>query len=338
MRHLVLILLAMAIVSCTGNWKHGDEIKNGHDFLCSVGVCDDSLNISGNDLRYDNDGEKFPHRFLDEATCQALGIDKMMYVDTMNTIVTVWGVKDYPDKGIALLLGHTSYSDMRTCWLATYGKDGMIDFMRLGECGGAVNLSYWDDVDEHTRHMGIDSMRMVMPDKWGKPINVSRWISYNEQRDGVDTDSTLWFIHNELPVTIGNDGLFSIGKIGTVYSSDTTILTPYWRFKRQLEVMSWTPISDTTFCDRLENLLHEAHGHITEPAQLLGDFHVLVMGRLYCDTQGMMNWCLDHPESQLTRGLISIIKDIDPSWILNELKTKIKDPETLARSKKLLGL
>ena len=78
----------MAIVSCTGNWKQGDEIKNGHDFLCSVGVCDDSLNISGNDLRYDNDGEKFPHRFLDEATCQALGIDKMMYVDTMNTIGT----------------------------------------------------------------------------------------------------------------------------------------------------------------------------------------------------------------------------------------------------------
>ena len=226
MRHFVLIILALAIVSCTSKWQPGDSINNGHDFLCSAGICDDSLNLSDNDLRYDNDGEKYPHRILDLATCQALGIDKVMYVDTMNTIVTVWGVKDYPDKGIALLLGHTSYSDMRTCWLATYGKDGMIDFMRLGECGGAVNLSYWDDVDEHTRHMGIDSMRMVMPDMWGKPINVSRWVSYNVQRDGVDTDSTLWFIHNELPVTIGNDGLFSIGKIGTVYSSDTTILTP----------------------------------------------------------------------------------------------------------------
>ena len=61
------------------------------------------------------------------------------------------------------------------------------------------------------------------------------------------------------------------------------------------------------------------------------------MDRLYCDTQGMMNWCLDHPDSQLTRGLISITKEIDPDWVLSELK-KIKDPQILERSKKLLGL
>ena len=337
MRHFVLIILALAIVSCTSKWQPGDSINNGHDFLCSAGICDDSLNLSDNDLRYDNDGEKYPHRILDLATCQALGIDKVMYVDTMNTIVTVWGVKDYPDKGIALLLGHTSYSDMRTCWLATYGKDGMIDFMRLGECGGAVNLSYWDDVDEHTRHLGIDSMRMVMPDKWGSPIHVSRWISYNEQRDGVDTDSTLWFIHNELPVTIGDDGLFTVGKIGTVFSADTTLLTNYWRDKRALEVLSWTPLSDTTFYDRVEAFLNEAQAHITEPAQLLGDFSVLVGNRLYCDTQRMMQWCCDHPDSQLTRGLVRSFKDINPEWVLDELKN-IKDPELFARSRKLMGV
>ena len=337
MRHLVLILLAMAIVSCTGNWKHGDEIKNGHDFLCSVGVCDDSLNISGNDLRYDNDGEKFPHRFLDEATCQALGIDKMMYVDTMNTIVTVWGVKDYPDKGIALLLGHTSYSDMRTCWLATYGKDGMIDFMRLGECGGAVNLSYWDDVDEHTRHMGIDSMRMVMPDKWGKPINVSRWISYNVQRDGVDADSTLWFIHNELPVTIGNDGLFTVGKIGTVYSSDSTVLTPYWRNRRAMELFAWTPMSDTTIYDRVNAFLEETQGSITDPTQLQGDFSILAFNRMFCDTERFMQWCCDHPESQLTRGLVKIMSEINPEYLLDVL-SKIKNTALQQRSRELFGI
>ena len=337
MRHFVLIILALAIVSCTSKWQPGDSINNGHDFLCSAGICDDSLTLSGNDLRYDNDGENFPHMLLDLATCEAIGLDKVMYVDTMSTIVSVWGVKDYPDKGITLLLGHTSYSDMRTCWLATYGKDGMIDFMRLGECGGAVNLSYWDDVDEHTRHMGIDSMRMVMPDKWGKPINISRWISYNVQRDGVDTDSTLWFIHNEVPVTIGNDGNFTIGKIGTVFSADTTLLTNYWRDKRALEVLSWTPLSDKTFYDRVDAFLNEAQAHITEPAQLLGDFHVLVSNRLYCDTQGMMQWCCDHPDTQLTRGLVKSFKDISPEWILNELNN-IKDPALLDRAKKLFGL
>jgi hypothetical protein len=294
------------------------------------------LVLSGNDYRYDNDGEKLPHLILDMATCEAIGLDKVMQVDTNTSIVRVWGVQDYPDKGICLLLGQTSYSDTRTCWLATYGKDGMIDFMRLGECGG-MNLMYWDDIDEHTRNVGIDSMRMVMPDKWGKPINLSRWVSYNEQRDGVDTDSTLWFIHNEVPVTIGNDGLFSVGKIGTVYSSVTTLLTNYWRDKRALEVLSWTPLSDTTFYDRLDAFLNEAQAHITEPAQLLGDFHMLVSNRLYCDTQGMMQWCLDHPDSQLTRGMVKSFKEISPEWILNELK-KIKDPQILARSKKLMGL
>ena len=182
--------MAMAIVSCTGKWQQGDEINNGHDYLCSTGIYEDSLILSGSDYRYDNDGEKLPHHILDLATCESIGLDKVMHVDSNTTIVRVWGVQDYPDKGITLLLGQTSYSDMRTCWLATYGKEGMIDFMRLGECGG-LNLLYWDDIDEHTRNVGIDSMRLVMPDKFGKPMQLSRWVSYNEQRDGVETDSTL---------------------------------------------------------------------------------------------------------------------------------------------------
>lgn len=331
-----MMLIALAIVSCTGKWQHGDQINNGHDFLCNAGICDDSLKLNGSDFRYDNDGEKLPHHILDMATCEAIGLDKVMHVDSNTSIVRVWGVQDYPDKGISLLLGQTSYSDTRTCWLATFDKNGMIDFMRLGECGG-MNLSYWDDIDEHTRNVGIDSMHLVMPDKWGKPIHVSRWISYNVQRDGVDTDSTLWFIDNELPVTIGNDGCFSIGKIGTVYSADTTLLTNYWRDKRALEVLVWSPLSDTTFYDRANSFLDDAQGHITEPAQLMGDFFMMVSNRLYCDTQGMMQWCCDHPDSQLTRGMVKCFKDINPEWILNELK-KIKDPQILTRSKQLLGL
>ena len=331
-----MMLVSLAIVSCTGKWQPGDSINNGHDYLCNAGICDDSLMLSDNEFRYDNDGENLPHRILDLATCQAIGLDKVMHVDTNTTIVRVWNVRDYKNKGIALVMGQTSYSDTRTCWLATFGKQGLIDFMRLGECGG-MNLSYWDDIDEHTRLVGIDSMRMVMPEGWGKPINVSRWISYNEQRDGVDTDSTLWFIDNEVPVTIGDDGRFTLGKIGTVYSSDTTILTPFWRYKRQLEMLSWTPLSDTTFCDRTEALLDEAQGHVTEPAQLLGDFHTLIMGRMYCDTQGMMQWCLSHPDAQLTLGLKKIVSEINPEWTLNELQ-KIKDPKILARSKQFFGL
>ncbi len=331
-----MMLVSLAIVSCTGKWQPGDSINNGHDYLCNAGICDDSLMLSDNEFRYDNDGENLPHRILDLATCQAIGLDKVMHVDTNTTIVRVWNVRDYKDKGIALVMGQTSYSDTRTCWLATFGKQGLIDFMRLGECGG-MNLSYWDDIDEHTRLVGIDSMRMVMPEGWGKPINVSRWISYNQMRDGVETDSTLWFIDNELPVTIGNDGRFTIGKVGTVYSSDTTILTPFWRYKRQLEMLSWTPLSDTTFCDRTEALLDEAQGHVTEPAQLLGDFHTLIMGRMYCDTQGMMQWCLSHPDAQLTLGLKKIVSEINPEWTLNELQ-KIKDPKILARSKQFFGL
>lgn len=335
MRHLVLILLALAIVSCTGKWQQGDQIKDGHDFLCSAGICDDSLNVA-DDVNYNDYGADLPHHILDLAACQALGLDKVMGVDTPYSIVRVWGVKELKDKGISLLLGQTSYSDMRTCWLATYGKDGMLDFMRLGECGG-MNLSYWDDIDEHTRLVGIDSMRLVMPDKNNKPMQLSRWISYNEQRDGIDTDSTLWFIHHELPISIDNNGHFTLGKIGTVYSSDTTILNNYWRNKRQLEVLSWTPMSDNTFYDRLNSFLDESEGTITEPAQLLGDFHMLVAGRLYSDTDRLMQWCCDHPDSQLTRGMLKCLKDVNPAWILNDLK-KIKDPALQQRAKQLLGL
>ena len=335
MRSLVFIVLSLAIVSCTSKWQPGDSINNGHDFLTSAGISEDSLMLNGSEFDYDNDGEKLPHRILDLATCEAIGLDKMMQVDTVTTIVRVWGMRDYPDKGIILLLGQTSYSDTRTCWIATYGKDGMLDFMRLGECGG-MNLSYWDDVDEHTRNVGIDSMRMVMPDKFGKPINMSRWISYKEQRDGVDTDSTLWFIHNELPITIGDDGHFALGKIGTVYSSDTTLLNNYWRYKRQLELFSWTPMSDETLYDRLNDFLVESRGSITNPIQLQGDFFTLVSGRFYCDTERFMKWCCEHSDSQLTRGLVSTFKDINPEYILNELK-KINDPALLKRSRDLLG-
>ena len=335
MRHLVILLLSLAIVSCTSKWQPGDPINNGHDFLCSAGICDDSLNVA-NDINYNDDGANLPHHILDLATCEAIGLTKMMHVDSNTCIVRVWGVRDYPDMGLSLLLGHTAYGDMRTCWLATYGKDGMIDFMRLGECGG-MNLIYWDDIDEHTRNVGIDSMRMVMPDKFGKPINISRWVSYNVQRDGVDTDSTLWFIHNELPVTIGNDGHFTLGKIGTVYSSDSTLLTPYWRNKRQVEVFNWTPMSDTTIYDRVEAFLNQAKGSITDPTQLLGDFNMLMFSRLYCDTERFMQWCCDHPESQLAQGSIKQLKDVNPEYILDEFK-KIKDPELATRSKQLLGL
>ncbi len=331
-----MLMVALAIVSCTGKWQQGDEINNGHDFLCNAGICDDSLTLNGNDFRYDNDGEKLPHCILDLATCEAIGLDKVMHVDTNTTVVRVWGLQDNPDKGITLLLGQTSYSDTRTCWLATYGKDGMIDFMRLGECGG-MNLMYWDDIDEHTRNVGIDSMRMVMPDKWGKPINVSRWISYNVQRDGVDTDSTLWFIHHELPITIGNDGHFNVGKIGTVYSSDSTVLTPYWRNRRAMELFAWTPMSDTTIYDRVNAFLEETQGSITDPTQLLGDFNMLMFTRLYCDTERFMQWCLDHPDSPITKATVMQLKEVNPEYILDEFK-KIKDPALLQRSKQLLGL
>ena len=336
MRHFVLLLLALAIVSCTGKWQHGDAINNGHDFLCSVGICEDSLVLNGNDFNYDNDGEKLPHRILDLSTCQALGLDKVMGVDTVTSVIRVWGVQDYPDKSISLLLGESYYGDSRTCWIATYGKDGMLDFMRLGECGG-MNLSYWDESDEHTRLVGIDSMRMVMPEKWGKPIHVSRWVSYNEQRDGVDTDSTLWFIHHELPITIGNDGLLTLGKIGTVYSSDTTLLNNYWRHKRQLEVFSWTPMSDGTFYDRFNAYLEQAKSTITDPSQLQGDFHLLVAGRMFSDTERLMQWCCAHPDAQLTRGMVKIFKDVNPEWLLNDIK-KIKDTNLQQRAKQLLGL
>ena len=335
MRHFVIILLTLAVVSCTGNWQHGDQIKDGHDFLCSAGICDDSLSVA-DDVNYNDDGAELPHHILDLAACQALGLDKMMGVDTNFSVVRVWGVKELKDKGIALLLGQTSYSDTRTCWLATYGKEGMLDFMRLGECGG-LNLLYWDDVDEHKRNVGIDSMRLVISDKADKPMQLSRWISYNEQRDDMDTDSTLWFIHHELPITIGNDGHFTMGKIGIVYSSDTTLLNNYWRYKRQLEVLSWTPMSDDTFYDKVNAFLDQAQGTITDPAQLLGDFHMLVAGRFYSDTERFMQWCCDHPDAQLTQGTVKIFKDVNPEWILNDLK-KIKDPALVTRAKKLLGL
>lgn len=336
MRNLVIILLALAITSCTGKWQPGSQIKNGHDFLCNAGICDDSLNVA-NDVNYNDDGANLPHHILGLDACEALGIDKVMLVDSNTSIVRVWGVRDYPENGISLLLGHTAYGDARTCWLATYGKDGMIDFMRLGECGG-MNLSYWDDIDEHTRLIGLDSMRLVMPDKPGKPIQVSRWITLNmRQNDNEENDSALWFIHHELPITIEKNGCFKVGKIGTVYSADTVLLNNYWRYKRQLEVFNWTPMSDTTIYDRVESFLVQARGTITDPTQLLGDFNVLMFTRMYSDTERFMRWCCDHPDSQLTQGTVRQLKDVNPEYILNELK-KIKDPAVLTRSKQLLKL
>ena len=335
MRYLSIIFVVLAFVSCSSKWQPGDPINNGHDFLCSAGICDDSLNVA-DDINYNDDGARLPHLILDLATCQTLGLDKMIGVDTPYSIVRVWGVKELKDKGITLLMGQVSYSDMRTCWLATYGKDGMLDFMRLGECGG-MNLLYWDDIDEHTRNVGIDSMRLVMPKKEDKPMQLSRWISFNEQRDGAEMDSTLWFIHHELPITIGDDGRFTIGKIGTVYSSDSTLLNNFWRYKRQLEVLSWTPMSDETLYDRINTFLLQAHGTITDPTQLLGDFHMLVAGRIYSDTERFMKWCCGHPDSQLTQGMTRILKDVNPEWILNDFK-KIKDPALLQGAKELLGL
>ena len=126
-------------------------------------------------------------------------------------------------------------------------------------------------------------------------------------------------------MTIGDDGRFTIGKIGTVYSSDTTLLTNYWRSKRQLEVFSWTPLSDTTVYDRLNTFLEGAKGTITEPKQLLGDFGMLVGGFFYRDTERFMQWCCEHPESQLTKGMVINYKEVSPEWLLDQLK-KIKDP------------
>lgn len=335
MRNLVIILLALAITSCTGKWQPGNQIENGHDFLCNAGICDDSLNVA-DDINYNDDGANLPRHILDLATCQAIGLDKMMPVDTQTTIVRVWGLKDYPDKSISLLLGETYYGDARTCWLATYDKNGMIDFMHMGECGG-MNLSYQDYIDEHTRIMGIDSMRLVMPDQFGKPMQLSRWISYNMKRDGIETDSTLWFIHHELPITIAEDGNFTIGKIGTVYSADTTVLNNYWRSKRQLEVFSWTPLSDTTVYDRMNTYLEGAKGSITEPKQLLGDFGVLVNGYFHRDTERFMRWCSEHPDSQLTKGTVIHYKEVSPEWLLDQLK-RIKDPALQKRAKKFWGL
>ncbi len=335
MRHLLTVLLTLLVVSCTGKWQKGDAINNGHDFLCNAGICDDSLNVA-NDINYNDDGKDLPHHILTPDDCEALQLSKMMQVDTNTSIVRVWGMRDYPDKGFSLLLGQTTYGDMRTCWLATYGKDGMLDFMRIGECGG-LNLLYWDDIDEHTRNVGIDSMRLVMPDKWGKPMQLSRWISYKVQSDGVETDSTLWFIHHELPITIGNDGHFNVGKIGTVYSSDSTVLTPYWRNRRAMELFAWTPMSDTTIYDRVNAFLVEAEGTITDPTQLLGDFNMLMFTRLYCDTERYMQWCLDHPDSPITKATVAQLKEVNPEYILDEFK-KIKDPALLQKAKQLLGL
>ena len=52
MRTIAMLMVALAIVSCTGKWQQGDEINNGHDFLCNAGICDDSLTLNGNDFRY----------------------------------------------------------------------------------------------------------------------------------------------------------------------------------------------------------------------------------------------------------------------------------------------
>ena len=101
--------------------------------------------------------------------------------------------------------------------------------------------------------------------------------------------------------------------------------------------MSWTPLSDTTFCDRVNTFLESTRGTLIDPTQLLGDFQMLVTNRLYSDTQGTMQWCIDHPDAQLTRGLKKIVSEINPEWTLNELQ-KIKDSKILARSKQLLGL
>ena len=59
--------------------------------------------------------------------------------------------------------------------------------------------------------------------------------------------------------------------------------------------------------------------------------------RLYCDTERFMQWCLDHPDSPITKATIMQLKEVNPEYILDELK-RIKDPALLQRSKQLLNL
>ncbi len=336
LKYIIGIVAALAMTSCGNHLpKDGKPAANGMEFLAVAGIDGDSLNIDS-DFTFGNDAEDLAHMMLTLDTIKALGLDKVMAIDTVVGSVRIMGRHQFEGTSLALLLGETTLGDTRTCWLATYGRDGMIDFMRIGNCHG-INLNYWDEADEHTCHVGIDSTAITFGKDNDKSIQLQRRVSMKVRQDGAEpSDSALWFIQNNVPVTIGNDGRFTLGKTTNDYSGSSDLLTAYWLKKRGMEVLAWIPLSDNTFCDQVSAFLDASKDSLTDPAQLWGDFSQLIWSRLAGDTDGVMTWCCAHPDTQLAHATVKALKDCTPEY-LDTLLQRVTDAKARDYCRQQLG-
>ena len=337
LKYIIGIVALLAVVACTNHKpKEGQAPANGMEFLAATGIDGDSLNLD-REFTFGTDGEKLAHMMLTLDTIKALGLDQVMAIDTAVGSVRIMGRHPLDSTDMALLLGETTLGDTRTCWLATYGKDGMIDFMRIGNCY-SLNLNYWDEADEYSRHVGIDSTAFAFGKESDKCIQMLRKISMKVQQDGAEpSDSVLWFIQHDVPVTIGNDGRFKQGEVKMKTSSTGKLLTSFWYNKRKLETLAWIPRSDSTWCDQVNAFLDGAKGSITDPAELLGDFHQLVWSRLHSDLNGLMAWCREHPDSQLAHATVKALKDCSPEY-LKSLLEPVTDAKVRDYCRQQLGM
>jgi len=299
--------LALAVATCgllaACNQQHGE--KTGMAFLQSINI-DAPVVKAGAEMTFNNNGAEHKADVLDSVQIHALHLDSLMSVDLHYCTANVWGVMPIEGSDNVLLLGQVEYSDTRPCFMAIYdGEGNLCDMMSLGECGG-LNLTYWDQVNEQTYRKGADSLKMVIGT--GNHIDLDRWITLYETSDEDKTHADLWYIEHKIPVTIDENSHFKWGEVTSTQTVDNELLTPYWSDKRQLEVFSWMPLSDTSFAERLNNFLDQAKSDLTDPRDLLGDFTVAVGSRMRKTPDAFMQWLAQHPESQLTKATVKELK------------------------------
>jgi len=317
-----MAMIAMCLLLCACTQR--DNKQNAEAWLTSIGV--NPAHFDGKqELNFDDNGANLKMQDLDSAQIHALQLDSLLGVDPNYATARLWGIRPIEGTDMVLLLGQTEFSDTRPCFMMTLDAEGNpVDMMKLGECGG-LNLTYWDQVDEQTLRKGVDSMLMTLDE--GNSIMLNKWVTMYETPDEDKTKKDLWNIRHQIPVNIDQQGHFNLGNITSSHSNDTTLLTPYWLDKRELEIFSLTPMSDNTMAQRLNEFLDKAKSDPTDPKELLGDFSTVVFERFRGAPDTFMQWIADNPDTQLARATVMIMKDqMRPEQLRYDLG-KLKSPD-----------
>jgi len=255
MKNLMISLTAAALLlcfaSCEKRGADGRRPTTGVEFLTQEGIYADSL-LLPDAFDFANDGEQRRTLWLDSAQISTLHLDSLLQADAEHSPVRVWGVRALDETKRALLFGQVYYGDTRPSFVALYGPSAEpLDFMLLGECGG-LNLNYWVDLDEHSRHVGVDSAHFALDGQQGFALD--RYLTMYSADSDNNLEEPLWTIAHRLNIRYDERGRFVVDSVKSEYPTDTLVLEPRWLTERQVETLDWIPRSDSTFAARVAAL------------------------------------------------------------------------------------